>query len=97
METMIIGGLEIMKHDLGAMNWEKATKACSDLNDGWRLPTKDELNMLFESKLGNFCDFYYWCSTSDNVDTAWYQHFPKGFQINGTKLYTFSVRAVRSI
>ena len=32
------------------MTWEDAKKACAALGDGWRLPTKDELNILYENK-----------------------------------------------
>ena len=35
-----VGNLEVMTEDLGEMNWEDAMKACADLGDGWRLPTK---------------------------------------------------------
>jgi hypothetical protein len=34
-------GLEIMKTDLGKMDWDKAKKECENLGDGWRLPTID--------------------------------------------------------
>ena len=56
-----IGELAIMTEDLGLMNWEDAKKACADLGDGWRLPTKDELNILYENKakIGGFCGGYY--------------------------------------
>ena len=30
------------------MNWQDAGKACRSLGKGWRLPTKYELNKLFE-------------------------------------------------
>ena len=40
-----------MTEDLGEMNWDDAMKACADLGDGWRLPTKDELNLLYENRI----------------------------------------------
>ena len=62
--TIKIGNLEIMTEDLGRMDWMEATKACADLGDGWRLPTKDELNILYENKdkIGGFAYTYYWSS-----------------------------------
>ena len=48
--TIKIDNLEVMTEDLGEMNWDDAMKACADLGDGWRLPTKDELNILYKNK-----------------------------------------------
>ena len=45
--TIKIDNLEVMTEDLeGRMTWDDAMKACADLGDGWRLPTKEELNIL---------------------------------------------------
>ena len=41
--TIQIGNLEVMTGSLGKMPWNEAKKACENLGDGWRLPTKDEL------------------------------------------------------
>ena len=43
-------GLEVMKKDLGIMIWRDVKKACADLGDGWRLPTKDELISMAKYK-----------------------------------------------
>ena len=94
-----IGNLEVMTVDLGMMNWEDAKKACADLGDGWRLPTKDELNILYENKnkIGGFAFDYYWSSTEVGDDSAWRQDFFDGFQSFGYKNYSnFYVRAVRA-
>ena len=48
--TIKIDNLEVMKEDLGKMKWDEAKKACENLGDGWRLPTKDELNILYKNK-----------------------------------------------
>ena len=43
--------LEVMQDDLGQMTWYDALKTCAELGDGWRLPTKYELeNYLFKNK-----------------------------------------------
>ena len=58
-KTIKIGNLEVMTEDLGGkMDWDEAMKACADLDEGWRLPTKDELNILYENKdkIGGFAD-----------------------------------------
>ena len=31
------------------MNWNEANSACLGLGNGWRLPTKDELNLICEN------------------------------------------------
>ena len=42
-------------------------KACAALGGGWRLPTKDELNILYENKdkIGGFASNNYWSSTEE--------------------------------
>ena len=60
------------------MNWEDAKNACTELGDGWRLPTEIELRVLnnelfgfknedtVSSKSINFeCNCAYWSSTSE--------------------------------
>ena len=80
--TIKIGNLEIMTEDLGRMDCREATKACADLGDGWRLPTKDELNILYENKdkIGGFAGTSYWSSTEEGSTNAWIQSFGVGSQ-----------------
>jgi len=49
--------LEVMKTDLvGKMTWEEAKKACEKLGDGWRLPTIEELQFMYNKRdeIGGF-------------------------------------------
>ena len=97
-KTVKIGNLEVMTEDLGVWYWDNAKKACADLGDGWRLPTKDELNILYENKdkIGGFTDDYYWSSAEyDNFD-AWRQDFYNGYQLTSYKNGGNYVRAVRA-
>ena len=96
--TIKIGNLEVMTEDLGKMTWDEAKKACKNLGDGWRLPTKDELNVLYENKekIGGFADHYYWSSTVDDNDIAWLQNFGVGGQSGTIKTNPPYVRAVRA-
>ena len=97
-KTIKIGNLEVMTEDLGWMYWDRAMKACADLGDGWRLPTKEEFNVLYENKdeIGGFANNYYWSSTEgDNLD-AWGQNFLDGLQFPSFKDYFSYVRAVRA-
>mgnify|MGYP003626912765 CR=1 FL=1 len=90
---------EVMTEDLGKMNWDAAMKACADLGDGWRLPTRLELLIMYDNKdeIGGFANSYYWSSTEDDYDDAWTQYFSNGFQYYLTKNATNYVRAVRDI
>ncbi len=92
------GQLEVMTKDLGRMTWHEAKKACAAIGEGWRLPTKDELNILYQQKnvAGGF-GVYYWSSTeADKVD-AWVQDFNDGFQGSYSKSYSNYVQAIRDL
>ena len=93
-----IGDLKVMTDDLGEMNWEEAVKACKNLGYGWRLPTKEELNILYENKdkIGGFASSNYWSSTEYGSYTAWGQGFDIGDQTNFSKSSPYYVRAVRA-
>ena len=101
-KSIKIGGLEIAQTDFPKLfNWNEATKACSQLKNGWRLPTKDELNFLYENKkiIGGFTDFPYWSSYELEPNGALYQIFSNGRQIYFEKDNALSgmyVRCVRS-
>ena len=92
-----INGLEV-SDDLGMMNWHEAKIACKTLRKGWRLPTKDELSMLYENKeeIGGFANYFYWSSTEDAHNNAWSQVFNDGNQFYASKTNTLYVRAVRA-
>ncbi len=65
----------------------------------WYLPSKYELNLLYEQKdlVGGFTGEDYWSSTEYkfNEAQAWYQAFTNGYQGYYTKWESFSVRAIR--
>ena len=95
--------LEVAQNDFPKqMNWNEAKKACYALGSRWRLPTKDELNLLYANrkKIGGFAKSYYWSSTEDNsyaaTEYAWRQDFELGEQSLGFETNRFAVRAVRA-
>ena len=92
-----INGLEV-SDNLGRMTWHEAISACKKLGIGWRLPTKDELNMLYENReeIGGFANNYYWSSTEYDNDRAWGQYFNDGNQDYGYKYNLGIVRLVRA-
>ena len=64
----------------------------------WFLPSKDELNLLYENKtaIGGFGEDYYWSSTEVDSNGAWTQFFGNGYQGSYNKNITNYVRAVRA-
>ena len=98
--TIKIGNLEVLTEDLEGMIWDGAMKACENLGDGWRLPTFEELEVLFENweKIGGFIDGengYWYSSKYGNLDRrgdSWTTVNPAD---NGTMWAR--VRAVRTL
>jgi hypothetical protein len=94
-----IGNLEIaQKYFPDAMNWVNAKNACESLGKGWRLPNKNELNILYQNKDKIGSAYGFWSSEGVGNDNAWWQNFNVGSQDisyygKDSRLY---VRAVRS-
>ena len=80
------------------MTWEKAKAKCYRLGKGWRLPTTNELNVMYKNKdkIGGFAAGAYWSSKESDDFNAWAQIFDDGFQNYANKDYQGYVRAVRS-
>ena len=81
------------------LNWDDARLYCFSLNIdgkiGWRLPTKEELNEIYESN-NDFEERWYWSSTENNDSFAWSQYFDGGYQNRSYKVSSANVRAIRS-
>jgi len=99
-----IGNLEIYPNDFpSTMYWVEAKEACEALGNGWRLPTKDELNILYKNRknIGGFDVVNYWSSTEFAYMYAWKQNFFTGFRhFKGNTFWSskrYNVRAVRTI
>jgi len=82
---------------------ESAAKTCRDYTGGgftdWFLPSKDELNLMYEQKeiirdisIGGF----YWSSSEDSQYNAWFQMFQTGHQLNYPKNSRVGIRAIRA-
>ena len=99
--TIVVGDLETTPEDLGQMDWNEAVLACEGLGDGWRLPSKDELNELCEHagriSNKNISQHSYWSSTEVNGEEAWLVEFSLCFSFPVNKGKTFYVRPVRKI
>jgi hypothetical protein len=71
-----INDLLIAQYDISKkMNWNDAKNACSELGDGWRLPTKEELNYMFQNRdfIKGFTKNIYWSSNESSVNIDWGQ------------------------
>jgi hypothetical protein len=83
-----------------------AAKVCADYSvtvggityGDWYLPSRYELNLLYEQKdvVGDFANYYYWSSSEASKLEAWHQFFANGAQEADPKNYEFQVRAVRA-
>jgi hypothetical protein len=81
-----------------------AAKFCDDFEyegyKDWFLPSKDELNKVYQNKaqlLCASCTQVYWSSSEDGNLNVWRQGFNGGTQNSGTKENTHQVLAIRAI
>ncbi len=102
-----IGNIEVAEFDFeDQLNWFDAKLACEGLGKGWRLPTKNELDLIYRNKdniKSEFKNGFYWSITPTGGDIGsghWLQDFKNGELFN----YKYSVwhtecnvRAVRKI
>ena len=88
---------EVYPEDLGKFTWNDAKEACEALGEGWRLPTREELHLMWLNKDESFAAANYWSSSEDGNNFAWYQYFYLGNQNFTIKNFTYYVRAVRDI
>lgn len=91
----------------GVYNWNRAAEYCAAMRihgpQGWRVPTKDELNLLYNNRdgIGGFDTSgsdhggWYWSSSEVDPDFAWAQRFSDGEQYYNLRNYVSSVRCVR--
>jgi hypothetical protein len=102
MNTAIIVATQMADNQFGSF----AAKVCADFAvtvDGvaygdWYLPSKYELNLLYEQRdiVKNFGVNYYWSSTEYNDQQAWFQFFFSGAQLFNVKSTSYNVRAIRA-
>lgn len=96
---------QIYPYDLGygnipnqaLMTWHDAIKSCELLGDGWRLPNKEELYLIYKKKenLQIIPLHGYWSSDEFDKDSAYYQYFFTGIQYIFNKSFPCFVRPIR--
>ncbi len=95
-----IANLEVADVDFpGMWNLAVATRACAKLGDGWRLPTQEELDIIWKSKreLGGFKDEFYWYNDAAVKDSYGFLNFKDGETGYVDEKGTGHVRAVRTV
>jgi hypothetical protein len=88
---------EVYPKDLGKFTWENAKEACAALGEGWRLPTREELHLMWLNKDNSFAAAYYWSSSESNNASAWNQNFNVGSQNYYNKYGAYYVRPIRAL
>jgi hypothetical protein len=110
-EPFKIGNFLVAENDFpDGLKWNEAKSACAKLGKGWRLPTKSELDKIFQSNLSlklagqGLNNSVYWSSTigpnEGTKKTAWVQGFGEapGAQDTWTQDdHPCFVRAVKSV
>ncbi len=96
-------GLVCADKDFGEVRWGEASRLCLESNhnsyNDWRLPTKDELNLLYQNRdvVGGFANERYWSSTEYSHTGMWAHRFNDGRQFAyRNDQFNFYVRAVRA-
>jgi hypothetical protein len=78
---------------------DEANKACKELGAGWRLPTKDELDKLYQAKdlhiFSSYCAFQSSSESELNHDFVRLQSLSSGRQFENGKSLPASTCAVR--
>ena len=98
-------GKIVYLRDLGPFHWDNAKLKCAQLGTGWYLPTKSELEGMYNAKseinptllaVGDPLEYdsTYWSSTENGSDEAWSVDMYKCYTCNYHKSNYYYVRAV---
>jgi hypothetical protein len=87
------------KDEPDKMTWNEAMEKFKNNPEGWRLPTRMELLLMYEHReeLGSFGKTWYWSSTTDGNLCAYYQSLYNGLQYWDYRDDDNRVRCVRDI
>lgn len=93
--------IELYYKDLGKLNWFDAIKHCEQLGNGWQMPDKNQLQLVYKEfykkGLCDMCNEFYWTGEQFNTQYAWSQNFDSGVQHSYTKFHKNNVRPIRII
>jgi len=88
----------IIAHGIANSYTTNAATAARGLGADWFLPSRDELNEIFQNRavVGNLGTSWFWSSSQDDAHFAWDQNFAGGGQNVASKRHFGAVRAVRA-
>jgi len=94
--------IQVAQNDfLNPMTWKQAKNACAELGNGWRLPTEDELlvmySMLHKKGKGNFKGETYWSNYESSPGYRSTKRFEDSNALNKKETEVYYVRAVRTL
>ena len=102
-------GVVVAMQDQGAANWYDTEAMVNDASkhdangakfNDWRLPTIDELKLVYllKQSIGGFIDTIYWSSSWDAYGAVWNLQFGGNGNLpdNESPINVFNVRAVRA-
>jgi hypothetical protein len=98
--TYKLNNIEIAQFDLPTeVTWYNAKRECNELGKDWRLPTKEELDEMYNNKdlIGNFVNTNYWSSTEYNSNYVWMEVFTHRSIAITLKEGHINARAVKTI
>jgi formylglycine-generating enzyme required for sulfatase activity len=79
------------------LNWYEADEYCKSLGNDWRMPTIDELRLIFESD-HDLEEKYYWASNENNYGYGWAISMKYGhIMYDHKRLSQFYVRPVKNL
>ena len=96
--TFVVGEIEVAPFDLPCGGtYAHAMQAIDSIGEGWRLPSVEEMKLLFENKdkIGGFTANYYWTSET-NGDKATHFGFVLGDITAVPKHHGKRIRLVRT-
>jgi len=81
------------------MNWDEANNYAENLEEGWRLPTKEELEKASEDDLKGFNKKYYWSSSTvtNCNNNVWIVCFNQNYTSNGNNDNYVYARCVKEV
>jgi hypothetical protein len=87
------------KDESNEMTWDEAMEKFKDNPEGWRLPTRTELMLIYEHRkeIGSFEKAWYWSSITDDSIGAYIQDIDGGLQGWDFRRFINRVRCIREI
>lgn len=93
--------IELYYKDLGKLNWFDAIQQCKTIGDGWIMPDRNQLQIIYKefykNGLGDLVNGFYWTGEQYTTQYAWSQNFDTGVQHSYTKFHKNNVRPIRII